>query len=304
MIVFYNRRYNIDLGLLNRIHPFDGTKFEKVMRGIDGAGVEACDVPQPIPMSAIDEFVSENLGFLLRDKRYVLQALEVPYLPLIPFGWIDRKALEPMRWGVAGTLAAATRALSGVHCWNLSGGYHHASRDAAEGFCLYNDIGIAIQQMRKSGALAADDRILIIDVDAHHGNGNGYVFKDDPRVEILDIYNGDIYPYSPSTKKRVDIGLPVPSFTSGADYLSILEGGLRRLDRLARLAFVIAGTDVLATDPLGRLSLSIDECVLRDGLVLDALDRLATPAVILGGGGYGKDSAVAMTKSVLAHRHR
>jgi histone deacetylase 11 len=304
MIVFHNRRYNIDLGLLNRIHPFDGTKFEKVLRGIDGAGVEVRDVPRPVAMSMVDEFVSENLGVLLRGKRYVLQALEVPYLPLVPFRWIDRKVLESMRWGVAGTLAAANHALSGVHCWNLSGGYHHASRHAAEGFCLYNDIGITVQQMRKSGALAADDRILIIDVDAHHGNGNGHVFKDDPRVEILDIYTGDIYPFSPSTKKRVDIDLPLPSFTSGIDYLSVLGEGLQRLSGPARLAFVIAGTDVLDTDPLGRQALSVDQCVLRDGLVLDALDRLATPAVVVGGGGYGKDSAIAMTKSVLAHRAR
>lgn len=304
MIVFNSPHFNIDLGLLNRLHPFDGMKFDKVMRSLRKAGLSATDVSEPLPERAIDTFVGDNLRHLLHARSYVLQALEVPRLPLVPFGWIRKKVLTPMAWGVAGTLAATRRALDeGRHCWNLSGGYHHASRDAAEGFCLYNDVGIAVQQLRESGALGIDERVLIIDVDAHHGNGNGHVFKNDPDVEILDIYNADIYPFSPSTKKRVNVGIPLPSFTPAADYLRALELGLKELHP-ARVAFVIAGTDVLSTDPLGRLSLSVQDCVERDRLVLDALDRLETPGVFLGGGGYGKDSAQAMSDSIVAHGHR
>ena len=303
MRVFYHERFNIDLGLLNRLHPFDGLKFRRVRQGLAGsADVEFVDVREPISQAAIDSFASPLLRRLLGAKRYVLEALEVPYLPLVPFSLIDRRVLEPMRWAVGATLQAAQACLAGGgHCWNLAGGYHHASRTDAQGFCLYNDIGIAVQSLRESQALAADDEILIVDIDAHHGNGNARVFLEDKRITLLDIYDGEIYPRSPLTKQRVDIDLPLSRGTAGDAYLAALGQGLQRIERPYRMAFVVAGTDVLKSDPLGGLQLSIDECVVRDGLVLARLDALGTPAVIVGGGGYGPDSAAAITRSIAAN---
>ena len=69
----------------------------------------------------------------------------------MPSGFIDERILLPMRWAAAATAAAARRALRGAHCWNLAGGYRHASRNAAEGFCIYNDVGIAVDQLRAGG---------------------------------------------------------------------------------------------------------------------------------------------------------
>lgn len=209
-----------------------------------------------------------------------------------------------MRWGVAGTRQAAVEALKGFNCWNLSGGYHHASRTDAEGFCIYNDVGMAIHHLRETGALADKDRVLIVDIDAHHGNGNARVFLEDRRVTILDIYDGDIYPNSPLTKARVDIDIPMRRGTAGELYLSRLDAGLARIESGYRLAFVVAGTDVLDTDPLGGLALTIDDCVARDTLVLDRLSALGVPAVFLGAGGYGRDSAQAMIRGITANAHR
>ncbi|HEX7690472.1 MAG TPA: hypothetical protein VF453_22400 [Burkholderiaceae bacterium] len=305
MKVFYNPRYNIDLGVLNRLHPFDGRKFGRVAKEIAGvAGLSLVEVPAPLDQAAIERFASPLLQKLLLRKRYVLQALEVPYLPLVPLSFIDRKILEPMRWGAAGTLAAAKAAMQGANCWNLAGGYHHASRTEAEGFCIYNDIGISIQALRESGDLHDLDEVLILDIDAHHGNGNARVFMDDRRIRILDIYDDDIYPRSPYTKERIDINVPLRMGTNGSQYLSRLDGGLSELPRGARLAFVVAGTDVLASDPLGGLRLTVDDCVARDRLVLDRLAALGVPAVFTGGGGYGPESATAMTRSLLAHAGR
>jgi histone deacetylase 11 len=302
---FYNPRYNIDLGVLNRLHPFDGRKFGRVVKEIEGAvGLSLVDVSAPVDEAAIARFASPLLQKLLLHKRYVLQALEVPYLPLVPLSFIDRKILEPMRWGAAGTLAAARVSVRGANCWNLAGGYHHASRTEAEGFCIYNDIGIAIQALRESGELSDSDEVLIVDIDAHHGNGNARVFMDDRRIRMLDIYNDDIYPRSPYTKERIDINLPLRMGTNGQEYLTRLEGGLSEIPGGARLAFVVAGTDVLASDPLGGLRLSVDDCVARDRLVLDRLAALGVPAVFTGGGGYGPESAAAMTRSLLAHAGR
>ncbi|MDP9124310.1 MAG: histone deacetylase [Pseudomonadota bacterium] len=302
MIAFYSPRFNIDLGLLNRLHPFDGRKFAKVHDAIEKLGVQQRAVTGPVSEAQLDAFAGEILRPLYASKRYILRALEVPYIPLVPFRIIDRRVLEPMRWAVQGTIAAAEQALAGANCWNLSGGYHHASRNAAEGFCVYNDVGIAVQDLRGRGLLGTDERIMIVDVDAHHGNGNAHVFLKDTSVEILDIYNADIYPNSPSTKRRVDVGIPLASSTRGDEYLAKLRDGLGRLKGGARIAFVIAGTDVLASDPLGALGLSVDECAERDRLVFDRLKMLGVPAVFLAGGGYGKDSARAMIAGIAACR--
>jgi histone deacetylase 11 len=302
MITFYNPKYNINLGLLNKLHPFDGLKFAKVQRGIQSLGIEERTIDAPVSEAKLDAFAGEILRPLYSSKRYVLRALEVPYLPLLPFSVIDKRILAPMRWAVQGTIDGAEAALGGSDCWNLSGGYHHASRNSAEGFCIYNDVGIAVQDLRGRGLLDAGERVLIVDVDAHHGNGNAHVFLKDPSVEILDIYNGDIYPNSPTTKRRVDIGLPLPSGTSGGEYLSKLRDGLDRLTAGARLAFVIAGTDVLASDPLGALGLNLQECAERDRLVFARLKQLGVPAVFLAGGGYGRESADAMIAGITACR--
>ncbi len=302
MKVFYDERFNIDLGPLNRLHPFDGLKFRRVREGIkDRNGVSIEVVEAPVSQATIDGFVSPLLRRLLAEKRYVLQALEVPYLPLIPFSLINSRVLEPMRWAAGATVQAAWTCLDGQLCWNLAGGYHHASRTQAEGFCIYNDVGIAVQNLRQTGALAGADEVLIVDVDAHHGNGNARVFMEDRQITLLDIYDDDIYPNSPLTKQRVDINLPVRRGCTGSDYLHTLSKGLSRIAPRYRMAFVVAGTDVLATDPLGGLKLSIDDCVARDKLVLDHLDRLGIPAVVLGGGGYGRESAAAIMKSIASN---
>lgn len=305
MNVYYHRSYNIDLGPLNHLHPFDGMKFSKVYASLMRQG--GISIRQPahaIGMDRVDAFAGDLLRDLLRSKRYVLAALEVPYIPLLPFSMIDKRVLLPMRWGVAGTLEAARDALGGVNAWNLSGGYHHASRKAAQGFCIYNDIGIATQQLVAEGKLVETDPILIVDIDAHHGNGNAHVFMDRSNVCLLDIYNASIYPSGEFTRQRVNVNIPLQPGTSGQDYLSRLGEGLTRLTGKFRLAFVIAGTDVLATDPLGGLGLSVDDCVARDQLVLERLQALSVPAVFVGGGGYGKDSAKAIAASIgNLHKH-
>lgn len=297
--VFYSPHYNIDLGFLNRLHPFDGTKFQKVAEKIrDLDGVEMCQPQAPVSDTEINSFVDALQALVLKKKGYIMRALEVPKIPLIPFSWLDKKILLPMRWAVAGTEAAAISALEGQNSWNLSGGYHHASRNASEGFCIYNDIGIAIQQLREKGTLSADAKILIIDIDAHHGNGNAYVFMDDPMVTLFDIYNGQNYPDNKFTRARVDIDLPLRATTKGPEYLQQLEQGLQKIDSDYSIAFIVAGTDVLSTDPLGGLQLTIAECVERDALVAKSLLSLSVPFVFLGGGGYSVASAQTMISGI------
>lgn len=299
MIIYYNKKYNIDFGPLNKLHPFDGLKFKKVYQQIKNLpNIQIQSPTKAISDQEIDEYIDVPLRKLRHQKSYIFQALELPPIPVLPFWLVDHIILKPMRWGVAGTLEASKQALEGNNCWNLAGGYHHASQGNAEGFCIYNDIGIAVQQLRKLKHLKEEDKILILDIDAHHGNGNTLAFRHDERVTTLDIYNTNVYPKDNSTKVLVDINLPIPSGTAGPEYLARLQEGLQQLTSGYKLAYVVAGTDVLYTDPLGGLGLTIDECVHRDAMVLERLSALSIPAIFLGGGGYSKESFVAISESI------
>lgn len=299
MKIFYHQNYNIDFGLFNRLHPFDGKKFAHIYQQIQKlTGIEIIAPDKPITQNEIEHFSDALLPSLLKKKRYVLKALEVPYIPLLPFSFIDKHILQPMRWGVAGTLAASREALNGQTCWNLAGGYHHASRGAAEGFCIYNDIGISLDVLKQQGHINDETKILIIDVDAHHGNGNSYVFEENPNVTLLDIYNDDIYPNNNFTKKRIDINIPLRIGTRGKEYLDKLSAGLAKLSSDYDMAYVVAGTDVIESDPLGGLKLTLDDCLQRDIVVFETLNKLNIPTVFLGSGGYSKDSATAITQSI------
>jgi histone deacetylase 11 len=299
MNIYYHEKYNIDLGLFNRLHPFDGMKFSKVIKAIiKKPGICVQQPSKPISQAVIDAFAGELLRPLLSDKQYILSALELPFPPIIPFSIIDQKILLPMRWAVQGTVDAMRDALGGLTSWNLFGGYHHASTDFAEGFCVYNDIGISYIEHLKVRRIGKDDRILIIDVDAHHGNGNAQTFMENGDVTILDIFNDDIYPKSTITKKRVDIPVPLHTAAPSRQYLRELQSALNRIHGDYRMAFVIAGTDVLASDPLGGFRLTIEDIVHRDMMIFEKLRQLSIPAVFLGGGGYSEDSVKATTESL------
>lgn len=298
MKIIYHENYNIDVGIFKFLHPFDGCKFSKVRAVLNAADVIA---PQgPIAEDAILNSLNELLKIQLKDKAALCRALEIPKIPFLSFSWLDSRILSPMRWGVAGTLTASHLALSGDDAWNLAGGYHHASPHRMEGFCIYNDIGISYQQLIASGELTADDKILIIDIDAHHGNGNARTFTDNTKVTLLDVYNADIYPNDAVSRRRVDIAVPLAGGTGGELYLNKLSAALEQLSSGYKLAFVVAGTDVLATDPLGGLALSVADVAQSHKLVYQRLKALHIPTVFLGGGGYGKESAAAIVAGIKA----
>jgi len=302
MKVIYSKHYNFRLGLLQNLHPFDGTKFQTIHEGLKGnKKVEFLEPSDPVDMNIIDEFLSVEMQHRVRNKNNIFDALEVPRIPLISFSFLDHRILTPMRWGVAGTIFGATQALinGGVY-WNVSGGYHHAMQQNMEGFCIYNDIGISYQQLVKYGFLASDDKILIIDTDAHHGNGNASVFMKNMHADILDVYNVEAYPTSSYTRNRVDIPVPLPPRTDGQTYLQKYNEALMKLGCNYRLAFVVAGTDPLVSDKLGDLCLSIEDVAEREKLTLQALRERSIPTLILGGGGYSKDSAKSVIHAISA----
>ena len=306
MNIVYSDHYNIDLGLLNYLHPFDGTKFRKIYSALKHTdGINFIQPDAAVSMEVVDQFLTSIMRHRVRNRNGIFQALEVPRIPLISFSFLDKRILTPMRWGVAGTLLGASRALQSSELyWNISGGYHHAMPQNMEGFCIYNDIGICYQQLRKSGQLAEEDKILIIDIDAHHGNGNAQTFMENRQITILDVYNAAIYPTSSYSRERVDIAVPLEPATKGHSYLKQYSEALDKINDDYRLAFVVAGTDVLSSDKLGGLKLSLDDVTEREQMTVQALAERSIPTVILGGGGYSKDSASSVIQAITGCNER
>ncbi|MEL0606255.1 histone deacetylase [Pseudoalteromonas undina] len=301
MKIIYEPRFNYQLGLLKYLHPFDGEKFSKVITELDSLNIEIIHPVGPVSPVMINEYLNELMRKLVLSKTLVFRALEVPKIPFVSFDFLDNKILLPMRLAVAGTLLGAENTLSsGDIMWNLSGGFHHASNVNMEGFCIYNDIGISYQQLRKNGQLSETDKVLIIDVDAHHGNGNAYSFKDNVNVHLLDVYNADIYPTSDFTRNRVNFPVPLKSGVEGHEYLDKLNQALKLLKADYALAFIIAGTDVLAVDKLGGFKLTVEDVAEREKLILSHLKNLEIPTVVTGGGGYSKQSASAIAAAIKA----
>ncbi len=190
--------------------------------------------------------------------------------------------LERSRRSSQGTVKAALHAVEHGIGMNLAGGTHHAYADRGEGFCLLNDMAIAIRRLQAEGLA---HRILIVDLDVHQGNANAVLFAQDPHVYTFSIHGQDNYPLR---KEQSDQDLPLSSGMDDNAYLPLLQATLSRLIDSFRPDFVFfqAGVDVLATDKLGKLALTKPGCKQRDEVVLGLCARHEIPVAVSMGGGY------------------
>jgi acetoin utilization deacetylase AcuC-like enzyme len=165
---------------------------------------------------------------------------------------------------------------------NTAGGTHHAFSFKGEGFCLFNDIAIAANYCLFHGIAK---RILIVDLDVHQGNGTAQIFRTEPRVFTFSMHGEHNYP---TRKEQSDLDIGLADGTTDEPYLKILKEKLPQLLDLHQpdLIFYLAGVDVLATDKLGRLNLSMAGCKERDKIVLETCKRNNIPVAVSMGGGY------------------
>ena len=298
----YSKRYDIGLLGLEKLHPFDSRKYSRafaLLRRAFGSQLRKRVSSPTSAASASDLLAVHTADYLqqLKSATYLANALEVSLLQRLPSAVIDWCVLRHMRWATAGTLLATRLAMESGLAVNLSGGYHHAKPDRGEGFCIYSDIALAINMVRREKLISETDRIAYVDVDAHQGNGVCHAFFDDPRVFIFDIFNGRNYPiFDVTARRRVDCAVPLMPRTADAEYLQALESKLPPfLDSLTRggkvgLAIYNAGTDVYTGDTLGGLSVSAEGILQRDQFALRQLIERGIPTVMLLSGGYSRDS--------------
>lgn len=181
-----------------------------------------------------------------------------------------------------GTIDASIHALEHGIAFNVAGGTHHAGSNWAEGFCLLNDQAIAANYLL-SNSLA--DRILIIDLDVHQGNGTAEIFSKEERVFTFSMHAEKNFPFR---KERSDLDIGLTDGTTDAEYLNLLSKNLKFVIESFKPDFIfyLAGVDVLATDKLGKLNLSIAGCKQRDEMVLHYCRSFGLPVQISMGGGY------------------
>ena len=201
--------------------------------------------------------------------------------------------IERSKRSVGGTIQAAYAAIKYGIGMNIAGGTHHAFPDRGEGFCLLNDIAIAIE------VLFADKLIkrpLIVDLDVHQGNGNAAIFTNRHHVYTFSMHAKDNYPLH---KETSNLDIELPSYIEDTYYLSLLKNNLPRIIDLHQpdIIFYQAGVDVLASDTLGKLNMSKNGCKHRDNFVFQTCKNYDIPVAACIGGGYSK----RLTDTVDAH---
>jgi acetoin utilization deacetylase AcuC-like enzyme len=258
-------------------HKFPAGKYRILRELLARDGRYCLEPAPPAPVEAITR---------VHDPGYVRGFLDGTLAPerirRIGFPWSEGLVRRTLA-SVGGTLAAAADALSEGFGGNLAGGTHHAFRDCGAGFCVFNDIAVAILALRvERGVL----RAAVVDLDVHQGDGTAELFDGDPNVLTISLHARKNFPFR---KRRSKIDVDLPDGTPDAEYVHALSRVLpRAVEFEPEVVFYQAGVDALATDRLGRLALTSDGLRRRDALVMEACRGNGIPLVVTLGGGYSE----------------
>ena len=276
-------------------HPLPMGKYRRLVERLVEDGVAlpgSFHRPEPAPAEWLE---------LAHDRSYVAQVLGGAVPPEIV------KAIGlPMTDGIARRASAASGATvltgrlalqQGIAC-NTAGGSHHARREQGAGFCVFNDVAVAIRVLQRQGRIAT---ALVVDLDVHQGDGTAAIFAGDARVTTFSVHSASNYPLR---KIPSDVDVALPDRTGDADYLAALAETLPPiLDRtMPDIVFYNAGVDPHRDDRLGRLALTDDGIAARDRFVIDAVRRRGLPLAGVIGGGYQDDIDALATRHAILHR--
>jgi acetoin utilization deacetylase AcuC-like enzyme len=187
-----------------------------------------------------------------------------------------------------GTIDCSLFAIEFGVAMNVAGGTHHAFRDRGEGFCLLNDMAVAANYLLHQ---KLTEKILVVDLDVHQGNGTAKIFENEPRVFTFSMHGGHNYPF---IKEKSDLDLSLKDGIGDEDYLYLLSGTLERLLQQDRPTFIyfLSGVDILNSDKYGKLKISPEGCRKRDELVLKTCKQHRIPCAVVMGGGYSADTRI------------
>lgn len=279
MRAWSSARFTIDLPDGHRfpVAKYARIRDEIVARGLLSAG--GIEEPDRAERWALE---------LVHTPRYVeavvdgtLSALEVRRLG---FPWSTQLRERSLRT-VQGTIEAAHDALDCGLGLNLAGGTHHAFAGHGEGFCVLNDVAVAIRVLQRAGRIT---RATVVDLDVHQGNGTAHIFADDADVFTFSMHGARNYPFR---KERSALDVELDDGCEDAAYLAALDTHLGPVLDIARpeLVFYLGGADPFVHDRLGRLGMSVAGLRARDRRAFDASRRRGVPVVVTMAGGYARD---------------
>lgn len=278
MRVFYSPYYFADIG---ENHVFPIRKFELARdRLVAEKTLLPAEIFEPQPASIADVQLVHTTDYVTRLRAGTLTAREVRRLGL---PW-SKSLVRRSFLATNGTIEAAKYALKHGVASNLAGGTHHAFPDRGEGFCVLNDVAVAIRVLQKENLAR---RFLIVDLDVHQGNGTAFIFKDDQSVFTFSMHGAKNYPLfkEPST-----LDVELPDKIGDTEYLQILSQNLPGIFAFEPdIVFYLGGADPYQNDKLGRMSLTIPGLKRRDELVLEYIDAHRIPVITTLSGGYAND---------------
>jgi acetoin utilization deacetylase AcuC-like enzyme len=262
-------------------HSFPMSKYALLRQRVVESGLVA---PEDlcVPHAATDAEIlrAHAPDYLRRVQHGELTPEEVRRLG---FPW-SPELVERSRRSSGATIAACRAALEDGVAVNLAGGTHHAFRDRAEGYCVFNDSTIAARAMQAEGRVR---RVVILDCDVHQGNGTAAILRDDATIFTFSIHGARNFPLR---KEQSDLDVELPDGTDDAGYLEALEKGIgQALERAeAELSIYLAGADPYHGDRFGRLKVSKEGLAERDRLVFRRCRRAGLPVAVTMAGGYSR----------------
>lgn len=276
--VSYTPRYYADIG---EGHVFPIRKFELVRdRLLDEGTLHPSHIIEPQPAAVPDVLLVHTADYITRLRAGALTPRELRRLGL-PWS----KALVRRSFlATGGTINAARFALMDGIGSNLAGGTHHAFPERGEGFCVLNDVAVAIRVLRRDRLI---ERAAIVDCDVHQGNGTATIFAEDENTFTFSMHGAKNYPLF---KARSNLDVELADGTEDGLYLETLKRHLPQVfAHRPDVIFYLGGADPYIEDKLGRLSLSIEGLCARDHLVLEHCRERAVPVVTVMSGGYAQN---------------
>ncbi len=273
--IVHHAAYEFDIGP----HVFPTRKYRLIReRLLADRTIARDDIHTPKPVSHTDMALVHTSSWIEKITTNTMtpmdeMLLEVPFSPGLR---------EAMWLCTGGTLLAGALAFEHAVAMHLGGGFHHAFADHGEGFCLVNDVAVAIAMLRRDGLVS---RAMVIDLDVHHGNGTAAVFAAEPAVFTFSMHQERNYP---TVKPPSDLDIGLDDGVGDREYLDLLGDHLPRILRAhaPEIAYYLAGADPYREDQLGGLGLTIGGLKERDTVVFECARAAGVPIAVCLAGGY------------------
>lgn len=298
--IVFHKDYDVSFYGLEKFHPFYTKKYGAIARQLQlscGISSEEFQKPSRITDQELQTVHTAHYLEMLKDSAIVANIAEQQLLSYMPNSLLQNTILDSIRYATAGTVLGAQLAMK--HGWaiNLAGGYHHAKSHTGEGFCFFADIPLAIKKLRETNPSL---KVLVVDLDAHQGNGLETIHGPDPLTYIFDMYSKNNYPRDVAVYKYIDFNFPLNDYIQDQEYLNILKTELPKAIATTQPDIIIynAGTDIFEQDPIGKMRITKEGIIERDFFMFSQAFENETPILMVLSGGYSAENPRIISESI------